>query len=137
MYGRLVVNIGGSSANGARLAITWTPWESEEETKMNIDAKFFGAIIFLIVQTCGAIWWASGLSAEVERLAGIQGRAIPALEAEAKQCGIEIHNLKKLTGDQEKVAESVKNLDVMLYRLQTIEQMLDKILATKVRGRYD
>ena len=65
---------------------------------MNIDAKFFGAIIFVIVQTCGAIWWASGLSAEVERLAGIQGRAIPALEAEAKQCGIEIHNLKKLTG---------------------------------------
>ena len=85
------------------------------------------------MQTCGAIWWASGLSAEVERLAGIQGTAIPALEAEAKQCGIEIHNLKKLTGDQEKVAESVKNLDVMLYRLQTIEAMLDKILATKVR----
>jgi hypothetical protein len=27
----------------------------------------------------------------------------------------------------------VKNLDVMLYRLQTIESMLDKILATKVR----
>ena len=100
---------------------------------MNIDAKFFGAILFLVAQTSGAIWWASGLSAEVERLAGIQGTAIPALEAEAKQCGIEIHNLNKLTGDQEKVAESVKNLDVMLYRLQTIETMLDKILATKVR----
>jgi len=104
-----------------------------KEKRMNIDAKFFGAIIFLIVQTCGAIWWASGLSSEVERLAGIQGRAIPALEAEAKQCGIEIHNLKKLTGDQKEVQESVKNLDVMLYRLQTIEAMLDKILATKVR----
>ena len=100
---------------------------------MNIDAKFFGAIILVIVQTCGAIWWASGLSAEVERLAGIQGTAIPALEAEAKQCGIEIHNLKKLTGDQKEVQEAVKDLDVMVYRLQSIEQMLDKILATKVR----
>ena len=100
---------------------------------MNIDAKFFSAIMFLLVQTIGAIWWASSLTSEVERLAGIQGRAIPALEAEAKQCGIEIHNLKKLTSDQEKIAESVKNLDVMLYRLQSIEQMLDKILATKVR----
>ena len=87
----------------------------------------------MIVQTCGAIWWASGLSAEVERLAGIQGTAIPALEAEAKQCGIEIHNLKKLTGDQKEVQEAVKDLDVMVYRLQSIEQMLDKILATKVR----
>ena len=85
------------------------------------------------MQTCGAIWWASGLSAEVERLAGIQGTAIPALEAEAKQCGIEIHNLKKLTGDQKEVQEAVKDLDVMVYRLQSIEQMLDKILATKVR----
>ena len=100
---------------------------------MNIDAKFFGAILFLVAQTSGAIWWASGLSAEVERLAGIQGTAIPALEAEAKQCGIEIHNLKKLTGDQKEVQEVVKDLDVMVYRLQSIEQMLDKILATKVR----
>jgi hypothetical protein len=129
----LVTYIDHRSAYGARLVTSWTARESEEETKMNIDAKFFSAIIFLLVQTVGAIWWASGLTSEVERLAGIQGRAIPALEAEAKQCGIEIHNLKKLTGDQEKVAESVKNLDVMLYRLQTIEQMLDKILATKVR----
>ena len=100
---------------------------------MKIDPKFFGFMLFIIAQTGGAIWWASGLSAEVARLAGIQGRAIPALEAEAKQCGIEIHNLKKLTGDQEEVAKSVKNLDVMLYRLETIENMLDKILATKVR----
>ena len=61
------------------------------------------------------------------------GTAIPALEAEAKQCGIEIHNLKKLTGDQKEVQEAVKDLDVMVYRLQSIEQMLDKILATKVR----
>jgi len=38
-----------------------------------------------------------------------------------------------LTGDQKEIEESVKNLDVMMYRLQTIETMLDKILATKVR----
>ena len=59
---------------------------------MNIDAKFFGAILFLIAQTGGAIWWASSLSSEVDRLAGIQGEAIPALEAEAVQCGKAIHD---------------------------------------------
>ena len=89
--------------------------------------------MFLLVQTSGAIWWASDISAEVERLAGIQGRAIPALEAEAKNCGIEIHNLKKLTGDQQKVAEAVKDVDVMAYRLEKIETMLDKVLSTKIR----
>jgi hypothetical protein len=41
--------------------------------------------------------------------------------------------MKKLIADTEGVEESVKNLDVMLYRLQSIETMLDKILATKVR----
>ena len=100
---------------------------------MNIPTYLIGAVIFLIGQTTGAIWWASSLSAEVQRLSGIQGTAIPALEAEARQCGIEIHNLKKLTGDQKEIEKSVKNLDVMMYRLQTIETMLDKILATKVR----
>ena len=100
---------------------------------MKIDAKFFSAIMFLLVQTIGAIWWASGLTSEVERLAGIQGRAIPALEAEAKNCGIEIHNLKKLTGDQQKVAEAVKDVDVMAYRLEKIETMLDKVLSTQIR----
>lgn len=100
---------------------------------MKIDPKFFGFMLFIIAQTGSAIWWASSVSSEVDRLAGIQGRAIPALEAEAKQCGIEIHNLKKLTGDQKQVQEAVKDLDVMVYRLQSIESTLDKILATKVR----
>ena len=100
---------------------------------MKIDPKFFGFMLFIIAQTGSAIWWASSISSEVERLAGIQGMAIPDLEAEAKQCGIEIHNLKKLTGDQKEVQNAVKDLDVMVYRLESIETMLDKILATKVR----
>ena len=55
---------------------------------MKIDAKFFGAILFLIAQTSGAIWWASSLSAEVERLAGIQAVAIPALEKKLRTVGL-------------------------------------------------
>lgn len=97
---------------------------------MNIDAKFFGAILFLIAQTSGAIWWASSISSEVSRLAGIQGRAIPALEAEAKQCGIEIHNLKKLMDDQEKVAEAIKGLDVLRFQVTQIAEELERIRET-------
>ena len=100
---------------------------------MNIPTYLLGAIIFLVGQTTGAIWWASGLSAEVERLAGVQGSAIPALEKEAQQCAIEIHNLKKLTSDQEQVAQAVKSLDVLGYRIESLETMLDKVLATKIR----
>ena len=42
---------------------------------MNIDTKFFGAIIFLLVQAVGAVIWGASLSAEVSRLAVIQDRA--------------------------------------------------------------
>jgi len=100
---------------------------------LNIPTYLLGAIIFLVGQTTGAIWWASGLSAEVERLAGVQGSAIPALEREAQQSAIEIHNLKQLTADQEQIAQAVKSLDVLGYRIESLETMLDKVLATKIR----
>jgi len=42
---------------------------------LNIDAKFFGAIIFLLAQAVAAVIWGASLSAEVSRLAVIQDRA--------------------------------------------------------------
>ena len=70
---------------------------------MKIDAKFFGAILFLVAQTSGAIWWASSLSSEVERLAGIQGTSIPALE------------------------EAIEGLDVMGFRVEQLSKELERI----------
>ena len=97
---------------------------------MNIDGKFFGAILFLIAQTSGAIWWASSISSEVDRLAGIQGRAIPALEAEAKQCGLEIHNLKKLVSDTAQIQEAITGLDVLKFQVEQIGEELKRIRET-------
>jgi len=97
---------------------------------MKIDAKFFGAILFLIAQTSGAIWWASSLSAEVDRLAGIQGSAIPDLQSEAKQCGIEIHNLKKVVEDQDAIQEAIKGLDVLKFQVKQISSELEQIRKT-------
>ena len=42
---------------------------------MNIDAKWFGAIIFLLAQAIAAVIWGASLSAEVARLAVIQDKA--------------------------------------------------------------
>ena len=38
---------------------------------MNVDSRVITLALFLIAQSVGAIWWASGLSSEVERLAGV------------------------------------------------------------------
>ena len=89
---------------------------------MNIDAKFFGAILFLIAQTGGAIWWASGLSAEVDRLGGIQGDAIPALQAEAVQCGKAIHDqVQQIERIKELTAET-SGLDVLAFKVEELRK---------------
>ena len=56
-----------------------------------------------LLKQVGAIWWASSLSSEVERLAGIQGTSIPALE------------------------EAIEGLDVMGFRVEQLSKELEKI----------
>ena len=38
---------------------------------MNVDSRIITLALFLIAQSVGAIWWASGLSSEVARLSGL------------------------------------------------------------------
>ena len=51
--------------------------------------------VAFLIQAGGFIWWMSGLNSEVQRLSGIQGISIPALEAEVKLDGIAIQNMKQ------------------------------------------
>ena len=102
---------------------------------MNIDAKFFGAILFLIAQTGGAIWWASGMSSEVNRLAGIQGRAIPALEAEAKQCGIAIHNNEAAIKELQEHDKAISGLDVLGFKVDELRKEIAKLREEDVAQR--
>ena len=94
----------------------------EKEKEMNIDAKFFGAILFLIAQTSGAIWWASSLSAEVERVAGIQGEAIPALEKEAVTCGKAIHDQGQQIARIKELTADTSGLDVLAFKVEELRK---------------
>ena len=94
---------------------------------MNIDAKFFGAILFLIAQTGGAIWWASSLSSEVERLSGIQGKAIPALEAEAQKCGIAIHNNQAAIKEIQEHDQAISGLDVLEFKIDELRKEISSL----------
>ena len=94
---------------------------------MNIDAKFFGAILFLVAQTSGAIWWASSLSSEVERLSGIQGNAIPALEAEAQKCGIAIHNNQAAIKEIQEHDQAISGLDVLEFKIDELRKEISSL----------
>ena len=93
---------------------------------MNIDSRVLTVLLFLIVQSATGIWWASNLSSEVERLAGVQGgqhtKQIEALEVDAQLCQIEIHNLQKLVADQSEIEEAVKGLDVLAFKAEELRK---------------
>jgi len=103
---------------------------------MNIDSRVITLALFLVAQSTGAIWWASGISSEIDRVGRLVDMKIPALEEEAILCGTEIHNLKKLMEDMGDVKSTVKGMDVVLYRLEAmddsiknLESLMDKILG--------
>ena len=54
-------------------------------------------------QLGAGIWWASSLSSEVERLAGVQGTSLPELE------------------------EAIKDLDVMRFKSESFSDELERI----------
>ena len=61
---------------------------------MNVDSRVITLALFLIAQSTGAIWWASSISSEMDRVGRLVDAKIPKLEEEAKICGTEIHNLR-------------------------------------------
>ena len=98
---------------------------------MKIPTYLIGAIIFLVGQTATAIWWASSLSSEVNRIATVQsnfpGKQIEALQEDAAACEIEIHNLKKVVDDQDAIQEAIKGLDVLRFQVSQISKELEDI----------
>ncbi len=72
---------------------------------MTIPPYLISAIIFLIAQTTTAVWWASSISNDVEML----------------------------KRDSHDMAIIIDNLDVLSYRLETLEKMLQRVLGPEAR----
>jgi len=94
---------------------------------VNIDSRVLTVLLFLIVQSAAGIWWASNLSSEVERLAGIQGLAIPALEAEAQKCGIAIHNNEAAIKELQEYDKAISGLDVLEFKIDELRKEISSL----------
>jgi len=94
---------------------------------MNIDSRVLTVLLFLIVQSAAGIWWASNLSSEVERLAGIQGLAIPALETEAQKCGIAIHNNEAAIKELQEHDKAISGLDVLEFKIDELRKEISSL----------
>jgi hypothetical protein len=72
---------------------------------MTIPPYLISAVIFLIVQTTTAVWWASSISSDVDML----------------------------KRDSHDMAIIIDNLDVLSYRLEALETMLERVLGPEAR----
>ena len=96
---------------------------------MKFNLAFFSAIIPLAVIAIGLIGWVVTLRADlnVAQAQVVEIReSIPPLQAEAKQCAIEIHNLHELIKDIDKIEEVVEDVDVLVYQIGELAEDADQ-----------
>ena len=96
---------------------------------MKFNMAFLGTLIPLIVVAVGLIGWVVTLRADLNvaqnQVAEVREH-IPPLQAEAKQCAIEIHNLHELIKDIDKIEEVVEDVDVLVYQIGELTEDSDK-----------
>lgn len=93
------------------------------DTSINKGLILSLSVAFL-VQAAGFVWWMSGLNSEVQRLASIQGSAIPALKAEAQKCEVAIHNNVQAIKEIQEHDQAISGLDVLGFK---VDQLRDEI----------
>ena len=96
---------------------------------MKFNMAFLGTLIPLIVVAVGLIGWVVTLRADLNvaqaQVAEVREH-IPPLQAEAKQCVIEIHNLHELIKDIDKIEEVIEDVDVLVYQIGELSEDSDK-----------
>ena len=90
-----------------------------------INLSLIAMLVPLLVVAVGLIGWVTtlrgDLNAAQSQLAEVRTDIVP-LQEEAKQCAIEIHNLHELIKDIDKIEEVVEEVDVAIFRLNSIEE---------------
>ena len=87
--------------------------------------NLIAAVVPLLIVAIGLIGWVTTLRGDVTNakaeLAVVRADITP-LQEEAKQCAIEIHNLHELIKDIDKIEEVVEEVDVAIFRLNSVEE---------------
>ena len=85
---------------------------------MNIDSRIITLALFLIAQSVGAIWWASGLSSEVNRLSGLVDKSDQfQTEIQRAVSGLDVLNFK--VEELWKAIERLEEADIVLREVDS------------------
>ena len=85
---------------------------------MNVDSRIITLALFLIAQSVGAIWWASGLSSEVNRLSGLVDKSDQfQTEIQRAVSGLDVLNFK--VEELWKAIERLEEADIVLREVDS------------------
>ena len=85
---------------------------------MNVDSRIITLALFLIAQSVGAIWWASGLSSEVNRLSGLVDKSDQfQTEIQRAVSGLDVLNFK--VEELWKAIERLEEVDIVLREVDS------------------
>ena len=85
---------------------------------MNVDSRIITLALFLIAQSVGAIWWASGLSSEVNRLSGLVDKSDQfQTEIQRAVSGLDVLNFK--VEELRKAIERLEEADIVLREVDS------------------
>ena len=85
---------------------------------MNVDSRIITLALFLIAQSVGAIWWASGLSSEVNRLSGLVDKS-DQFQTEIQRAGSGLDVLNFKVEELWKAIERLEEADIVLREVDS------------------
>ena len=89
---------------------------------MNITPAHLAIAATILIQSSAAIWWASGINSEVERVANVQSSSIPPLQVEAKNCSVAIHDQGQQIERIKELTAETSGLDVLSFKVDELRK---------------
>ena len=88
-----------------------------------VPAQWLPVILFVLAQTGTAVWWASKTSSTIDHLA----RIVPGISVQMADNSKEIQRISNMLGEQQSIKETIKGLDVLRWKVDSLIKDLDRI----------
>ena len=93
-----------------------------------VPTQWLPVILFVLAQTGTAVWWASKTSSTIDHLA----RIVPGISTQVTDNSREIQRISNMLGEQQSIKETIKGLDVLRWKVDSLIKDLDRIKERNV-----
>jgi len=94
-----------------------------ERRNGGIPQNWIPVIIFIVAQTGTGVWWASKTSSSIDHLTNI----VPGISTQVTDNSREIQRISNMLGEQQSIKETIKGLDVLRWKVDSLIKDLDRI----------